>query len=98
MGEHHHDNDKNEHHLLGEIIHKLDLILHNQKHIMGTQTELAAELTALKAENDTNNARIIQKISDLEAAIVAAGNTTPEVDAALAALKDSVKGGDSIGV
>lgn len=64
--------------------------------IMATQAELAQELRDLKAQNDKARAEILQKIADLEAAIVAAGNTTPEVDAALADLKASVQTDDDI--
>lgn len=64
--------------------------------IMATQQELAQELTNLKTQEDKAHAELLQKISDLEAAIVAAGNSTPEVDAALVALKASVQSVDDI--
>lgn len=76
-----------------ELLH---LIIKNQKKIMATQEELATQLLALKEQTDKANAELVQKIADLEAAIVAAGNTTPAVDDALAALKASVKAVDDI--
>lgn len=83
------------------VIIKLDddttkLIIQKLNTIMANQDELAAELTALKEQADKANAELVQKIADLEAAIVAAGNTTPAVDAALAALKTSVQSVDDI--
>lgn len=76
--------------------HSVELLNQKLNKIMSTQAELAEQLTALKDQTDKANAELLQKISDLEAAIVAAGNTTPEVDAALAALKDSVQKVDDI--
>jgi hypothetical protein len=64
--------------------------------IIMDQTALAAELTALKAQTEKAKSEVLAKIADLESAIAAAGNTTPEVDAALAALKTSVQGVDDI--
>lgn len=60
------------------------------------QTQLAAELAAIKEQNDKARAEVLQKIADLEAAIINAGNTSPEVDAALTALKASVQTDDDI--
>lgn len=73
----------------GVIIKKLNQIIMNQ-------AELAAELAAIKEQNDKARAEVLQKIADLEAAIIAAGNTSLEVDAALAALKASVQTDDDI--
>ncbi len=61
-----------------------------------TQAELAQQLTDVTAQNEKARAEILQKIADLEAAIVAAGNVTPEVEAALSALKTSVQTDDDI--
>lgn len=71
------------------IIKKLNEIIMNQQ-------ELAAELKAVKEQNDKSRAEIIQKFADLEAAITAAGNTTPEVDDALSALKASIQTDDDL--
>lgn len=61
--------------------------------VMSTQAELAANLTEILATvtkvGDETRA-LIAKVADLEAAIATAGNTTPEVDAALQALRDQV--------
>ena len=54
--------------------------------IMETQDQEAADLTALVATVGT----IKQGILDLEAALAAAGGTTPAVDAALSSLKGAI--------
>lgn len=58
--------------------------------------ELAQALNDLVAQENKAKAEIVQKIADLEAAIAAGSSTTPEVDAALAALKAAVQGVDDI--
>ena len=63
---------------------------------MATQAEHAAELRALKEQNDKARAEVLAKIAALEEAINNAGNTTPEVDQALADLKASVQTDDDI--
>ena len=58
--------------------------------LMATQAELATELRAVNVSLEKiggETATLLQKIADLEAAVVAGGTTTPEVDAALAAVK-----------
>lgn len=60
------------------------------------QQELAQELANLKTQNDKARAEVLAKIAALEQAIANAGNTTPEVDAALAELKASVQTDDDI--
>lgn len=60
------------------------------------QAELAQALNDAAAEAVKAKGEIVAKIADLETAIGNAGNTTPEVDAALAALKDAVQGVDDI--
>ena len=60
---------------------------------MGTQTELAAKLTALTTQVSkigTETQTLLVKIEDLTNAIAAGGATTPEVDAAVAALTAQV--------
>lgn len=57
---------------------------------MATQEQLAADLntvTAQVAKIGTETSATLQKVIDLEAVIAAGGGTTPEVDAAVAALK-----------
>lgn len=63
---------------------------------MSTQAELAAELRAVVEQNEKAHAEVVAKIADLEAALANAGNTTPEVDEALAALKASVQKDDDL--
>jgi septal ring factor EnvC (AmiA/AmiB activator) len=65
------------------------LLISNLKIIM-TQEELKAELenvTAKVAKIGTETQSLLSKITDLEAAIVNAGNVLPEVQAALESLK-----------
>lgn len=61
-----------------------------------TQAELAQALTDAAAEAVKAKGEIVSKIADLEAAITAAGNTSPDVDLALASLKEAVQGVDDI--
>lgn len=80
---------KGNRHLLHSINFKLD-------QMAISQSQLAAELTALKDQNEKARVEILKKISDLEAALANAGTTTPEVDDALAALKASVQADDDL--
>lgn len=66
------------------------------KRIAMNMQELKAAIDAATAQADKARAEIVQKITDLEAAIANAGNTTPEVDAALAALHASVQATDDV--
>ena len=75
--------------MLGEL-------LSNQRKIMTTQAELAAQLTALKTQNDKARAEVLAKIAELEAALAGQSNVTPEVETAFAALKASVQTDDDI--
>jgi septation ring formation regulator EzrA len=79
-----------------ELQSTLDNIVNHLKEIIMDQTQLAAELVALKTQNDKARAEVLAKLATLEAAIAAAGNTTAEVDAALADLKASVQTDDDI--
>jgi hypothetical protein len=69
---------------------------HYGSKIMATQAELAAQLIEITAQNEKARTEILAKVADLEAAIETAGSTTPEVDAALAALKASVQADDDL--
>lgn len=71
-------------------------VWHFGKQIMATQAELAAQLIEITAQNEKARTEILAKVADLEAAIETAGSTTPEVDAALAALKASVQADDDL--
>ncbi len=83
------------------VLEKLDeieqMLIHLHKEIriiMATQAELAADLAAVTdqvTKIGTETTATLQKVTDLEAALAAGGGTTPEVDAALAALKAQVK-------
>ncbi len=74
----------------------LALTLYLLWRITVNQTELAQALADLTTQADKAKAEIVAKVADLEAAIANAGSTTPEVDAALAALKGSVQGLDDL--
>lgn len=61
-----------------------------------TQAEVAQELRDIKAQNEKARVEILAKIAALEEALANAGNSTPEVDEALADLKASVQTDDDI--
>ena len=69
------------------IERKLDNILRGQQYIMATQTELAEQLTEIKTNLTEAFGELSAKITALEEALANAGQTTPEVDAALADVK-----------
>lgn len=74
----------------------LDAIADLKETIMTSQAQLATQLQDLATQTEKARTEVLTKIGDLEAAIANAGNTTPEVDAALAALKGAVQGVDDI--
>lgn len=63
---------------------------------MATQAEHAADLRALKDQNEKARAEIVAAIKALEDALANAGSTSPEVDAAMADLKASVQADDDM--
>jgi len=63
---------------------------------MATQAELAAHLGKIGDQLDKAQAEIVAAIQALKDAIANAGNTTPEIDAALARLDTSAQGLDDI--
>jgi len=75
--------------LLRPVLHQLEKLTMNQ-------AELAQALTDLKTQADKAKQEIVNKVADLEDAINNAGSTSPDVDAALAALKSSVQGLDDL--
>lgn len=81
---------------IADIKSQLAQVLHNQGVIMTTQAELAAELSALKAQVDKVRAEVTEKVQSLEDALNAAGTVSPEVEAALADLKASVQAADDL--
>jgi chromosome segregation ATPase len=72
------------------------LIIKKLNQIIMEQSELAAQLTELQTQTEKAKAEIIAKIADLETALSAADDVTPEVQAAFDALKASVQGVDDI--
>ncbi len=79
--------------LYEELRHQRDTINELKEIIMATQAELAVTLGDLIAKvtkigGETQS--LLLKIDELAAAVVAAGNLTPEVEAALAALQVQV--------
>jgi predicted nucleic acid-binding Zn-ribbon protein len=69
---------------------------HKVDRIMASNAELQQSLTDLGNQLDKAKGEIVQKISDLEAAVAAGGGSTPEVDAALEALKGKVQALDDL--
>jgi thymidine phosphorylase len=84
------------HHSGDFIQESLNLIIKNQSKIMATQAELAQQLRDITSQNEKSRTEILQKLADLEAALAAAGGTTPEVDDALRVLKESIQADDDI--
>jgi ABC-type transporter Mla subunit MlaD len=64
--------------------------------IMATQTELAVELGAIKDQLAKAAGEIVAKVASLESALASAGNSTPEVDAAVAELKVAAQALDDL--
>jgi hypothetical protein len=73
----------------------LEIITH-QTNIMANQTELAQALLGIQEQLTKASGEIVAKIGELEAAIAAAGNTTPEVDALVSEIKSIAEGLDGI--
>ena len=77
----------------------LERLSHLEERIMATQQELAADLKALGAQVTKIGAEtqsLHHKVDSLQAALDAAGSTTPEVDAAMADLRASVQAVDDL--
>lgn len=64
--------------------------------LMATQSEHAQALTDLAAQTEKAKAEVVAKVQALEDALANAGNTTPEVDAAMVALKGAIQGVDDL--
>lgn len=75
---------------------RVDFLESDILQIMATQAQLAADLTAIAAQVTKTRNETLAKITALEAAIIAAGNTSPAVDSALAALKGTVQTSDDV--
>lgn len=82
--------------LLHELLLEFHLLKEQNKAIIMTQAEELALLQALKVQNEKAKGEILAKIATLETAVANAGNTSPEVDAALADLKTSIQSTDDI--
>jgi seryl-tRNA synthetase len=87
---HHHDSE------IQEIKKQLFLINKTLKTMAKTQSETAAELRAIKDQNEKARVEILAKIKALEDALATAGNTSDEVDAAVQDLKASVQTDDDM--
>ncbi len=66
------------------------------KQILMNQTELKEKLEALTSQAQKSNAEIQAKLQELADAIATQGNTSPDVDAALANLTAVVKANDEL--
>ena len=71
-------------------------ILQALEKVMASQEQLAAQLNAISAQLTKVTGEIQARVTALEAAIEAAGNTTPEVDAALEAVKQIAQALDDL--
>lgn len=63
---------------------------------MATQAQVAQDLVALKTQLTKVGNEVLGKLAELETALANQGNATPEVEAALAALKTSVQAVDDL--
>lgn len=85
---------------LGLEHQQMELILANFKRLkeiaMANQAETAQSLRDMKAQADKSQAEIIAKVQAMQAAIDAAGTTTPEIDAAMTDLKTAIQGLDDL--
>lgn len=91
---HHHHHFDDESGGLSKIPAMLKALVAQGVAIMGTQQQLVTDMAAVQqqvAKIGGETATTLQKVADLEAALAAGGPTTPEVDAAMAALKEQVK-------
>lgn len=61
---------------------------------MATQAEIAQQLRDMKTQNEKARTENLAKLDALQAAIDNAGQSTPEVDEALADLKASIQADD----
>jgi ABC-type transporter Mla subunit MlaD len=75
----------------------LDVLLGKElQKIMANQAELAAQLSAVSAQLAKASGEIVARVAALEQAIANAGNSTPEVDAALEAVKQIAQALDDL--
>ena len=74
------------------IYRKLDLILIKLEAIMATQAETVVQINALT----TQVAKVRAEVQNLIDVIATGGNTTPELDAAVASLQSAMQGLDDL--
>jgi hypothetical protein len=67
-----------------------------EKRLMSTQAELATQLLAVRDQLTKASAEVQARVAALEAAIANSGNSTPEVDAALDAVKQIAQALDDL--
>jgi hypothetical protein len=79
-----------------EAIRLLHKLIRKAQKIMASQAEEAAILVAVDEKLDKATAEILAAIQGLKDALAAAGNTTPEVDAATARLTTAAQALDDI--
>jgi septal ring factor EnvC (AmiA/AmiB activator) len=77
-------------------INKLDFLISNTNTIIMNQQDLLQQMQDINAELKKGIGEVVQKIADLETAVGNSGNTTPEVDAAIAELKKTAEALDGI--
>lgn len=76
------------------IKQSLALLLQQGAQIMATQAQTAQDIVAVTQQLQkigNESAALLQKITDLEAALAGAGNSSPEVETAMAALKQQAQ-------
>ena len=66
------------------------------KQIIMNQEELKAALEAATVQAEKNKAELVVKLDELAAAIAEQGQVSPEVQAALTALNDTLKATDDL--
>ena len=66
------------------------------KKLMASQQEIADALNAVGTQLSKASSEVVAKISELEAAVAAGGQSSPEVDAAVANLKTAAQALDDI--
>jgi seryl-tRNA synthetase len=79
---------------LVEYENQLNLIIKKLEKMGKTQAEIAQELRDMKAQNEKARQENLAALAKLEDAVANAGNSTPEVDEALADLKASIQADD----
>lgn len=81
----------------------LDALHRLEQKLMTTQAELAAQLQALAAQAEKSRGEVVaavgalnSRVAELEQALANAGQVSPEVEAAFAAVKNAVQAVDDL--